>query len=291
MATKKTNWKELYTNLPDAAANALREARLQPEQVMEKSDGELLSIEGINDKALEAIRAEYPAKLVEAEKPAVKKEDKTEEKVEEKTEKAAPKKVRVRSGAYKTAIRRINKDQSYALKEALIALYKISAGRKVKTLEMHLNLIENGIRGEAKLPFSTGKQIRIEIFSDTTVTSLNANEVNFDVLLARPADMVKLARYAKLLGPKGLMPNPKNGTIIENPEHRAEDLKKGATFAYKSEPKSPLMHLTVGKIDQNLGELEANIKAIVSAITARKIKSAFLKTTHSPSIKLDMGSI
>lgn len=288
MATKKTNWKELYTNLPDGIANILRDARMKPEQISEKSDGELMSLSGINDAALETIRAEYPANLVEAEKPVVKNEE-TEEATEEKT-KSAPKKVRVRSGAYKTALKRINSDKTYALGDALVALQKITAGRKVKTLEMHLNLFDNGIRGEAKLPFSTGKQIRIEIFSDKTITSLNANEVNFDILLARPADMVKLARYAKLLGPKGVMPNPKNGTIVENPEARAEDLKKGATFSFKSEPKSPLMHLSVGKIDQDLKELEANIKAIISAVNARKIKAIFLKTTHSPSIKLEFTS-
>ena len=156
---------------------------------------------------------------------------------------------------------------------------------------MHLNLIETGVRGEAKLPFSTGKEISIEIFSYSTIAKLNANQLDFDMLLTRPADMAKLAKYAKLLGPKGLMPNPKNGTISENPEKRAEELKKGATFAYKSEPKSPLMHLNLGKINQDLIQLEANITAVITAITARKIKAAFLKTTQSPSIKLDLSSL
>jgi large subunit ribosomal protein L1 len=288
MATR-TNWKTIYSELPDHVAEALRTARVKPEQLTEKTDGEILSIEGINDTALEAIRAQYPAKIVEDKKetPTETKEEIAETK-KPKKEKIAPKKIRTRSKRYQALNKKIDKTKTYDLKTAVDLLKKLSASRKQNTLELNLNLTDSGIRGEAKLPHSTGKQIKIEIFSDSTIAKLNANETDFDLLLARPADMAKLARYARLLGPKGLMPNPKNGSISDNPEKRAEDLAKGATMSYKSEAKFPIMHLSFGKITQDENHLAENIKSLINTLGPKKVKSAFLKTTQSPSLKLDI---
>lgn len=287
------NWKTIYSELPDHIAEALRKARVKPEQLSEKADGEILSIEGINDTALEAIRTQYPAKIVENKKEAATetKAPVTEtKKPKEKEKKATPKKNRTRSKRYQTTIKKIDKTKTYDLETAIETLKKISASRKQNTLELHLNLIESGTRGEAKLPHSTGKQIKIEIFSDSTIAKLNANQTDFDLLLARPTDMAKLARYAKLLGPKGLMPNPKNGSISDNPEKRAEDLAKGATISYKSEAKFPIMHLSFGKITQDETHLTENIRSFMNTLGLKKVKSAFLKTTQSPSLHLDLTS-
>lgn len=291
MATK-TNWQELYTDLPEHVAEALRAARVKPEQLTAKADGELLSIQGINDTALEAIREKYPVASVEEQPQEVKKETKkASKKAVKKEEKEATKtKARRRSKRYQAAIKNTDRVKTYSLTDALEILKKIS-NTKSKTLEAHLNLLEKGIRGEARLPYSTGKQAIVEVFSDDTVAKLNANQVDFDILLARPADMPKLARFAKLLGPKGLMPNPKNGTVTDKPEARAEELKKGATMAYKSEAKFPLMHLSFGSLDQEPEHITANIKATLNAIGVKKIKNAYLKTTQSPSVKLDLNSL
>ena len=133
--------------------------------------------------------------------------------------------------------------------------------------------------------------IRIEIFSDQTVTALNNNQFNFDVLLATPADMPKLAKYAKVLGPKGLMPNPKNGTVVTDPAARAKQMSSGATVAFKSEPKFPIIHLSLGKTSQKAEELTANLTTILREIGVTKIKSAYLTSTQTPSLKLDLSSL
>jgi len=103
--------------------------------------------------------------------------------------------------------------------------------------------------------------------------------------------MPKLAKFAKVLGPRGLMPNPKSGTVTDNPEKRAKEISAGATIAYKTEPKFPIIHLVLGKTSQKAEELTANLTTILKEIGAAKIKSAYLTTTQTPSLKLDLSSI
>lgn len=290
MATK-INWQTIYSELPDHVAQALRAVRIRPEQLTDKTDGEILSIEGINDTALEAIRAQYPAVITKEKKAVITKKEKEPTPTKSKKSKTTIAKTRSRSHRYQFAAKKIDKTNNYSLTNAISTLKTINTHKKPNTLEIHLNLTETGIRGEAKLPYSTGKQIQIEIFSDSTIAKLNAQQIDFDLLLARPADMTKLARYAKILGPRGLMPNPKNGSISDNPEKRAKDLAKGATISYKSESKFPLMHLSFGKITQDEKHLSENIKTLINTIGLKKIKSAFLKTTQSPSIPIDLNQL
>ena len=201
-----------------------------------------------------------------------------------------PRQVYGRSKRYKVLAKKINRNLSYAPQAALEQIIA-SAASKDRGLDLHVNTLETGLRGEIKVPFSTGKTIRIEIFSDQTVTALNNNEFNFDVLLATPADMPKLAKYAKVLGPKGLMPNPKNGTVVTDPAARAKQMSSGATVAFKSEPKFPIIHLSLGKTSQKAEELTANLTTILQEIGVAKIKSAYLTSTQTPSLKLDLSSL
>ena len=103
--------------------------------------------------------------------------------------------------------------------------------------------------------------------------------------------MPKLARYAKILGPKGLMPNPKSGTVTADPEGRAKQLSAGATITYKTEPKFPIIHVTLGKTSQNIDELTANLTALLKEIGLTKITTAYLTANQTPSVKLDLSSI
>jgi len=96
--------------------------------------------------------------------------------------------------------------------------------------------------------------------------------------------MPKLAKYAKILGPRGLMPNPKAGTITDNPEELAKKLA-GKT-SWKTEAKAPLIHLTIGKVSQPEHQLEENFKALVAAIGQKNIKKAVLAPTMGPGIKI-----
>ena len=289
--TTRTNWKELYQDLPEKVAVVLREKRVKPEQLTAKTDGEILAL-GLSDTDLETIRAKYePVSVEKTGEPSValaKAGSSDAPSVSTSHWSKYPRRVHGRSTRYKALVKKINRNQSLTPQTALELLIAAAAN---KGIDLHVNTLETGLRGEVKVPFSTGKTIRIEIFSDQTVTALNNNEFNFDVLLATPSDMPKLAKYAKILGPKGLMPNPKNGTIVTDPVARAKQMSSGAAIAFRSEPKFPIIHLSLGKTSQKVDELTANLTTILREIGVEKIKSAYLTSTQTPSIKLDISSL
>ncbi len=101
--------------------------------------------------------------------------------------------------------------------------------------------------------------------------------------------MPKLTKYAKILGPKGLMPNPKTGTITDNPKELAKQMANKTQF--KTEAKAPLIHQVIGKVDFKPRELEANFKALTEAIGINKIKKAVITSTMGPGIKINLTSI
>ena len=102
--------------------------------------------------------------------------------------------------------------------------------------------------------------------------------------------MPKLARVARVLGPKGLMPNPKNGTVTPKPEEAAKKFE-GGQMNFKTEAKFPLLHLSVGKLSFGEQKLAENIKAAIAAVNSKKIKNVTLKSTMSPGLKLDLASV
>lgn len=292
---KKIIWDSLYNDLPTHVAVALRAARIKPEQIVSKEDGELMAIEGIKEEDVNSIRAIYNTDSVviptKEEKEAEAKEEAKEE-IEEVAEKVAKKIVaRKRSNKYKAMAKQVKKDELYAVKDAVETLAKLAAKTKLKTIELHLNTRETGLRGELKLPHSTGKDVKIAIFSDELALKIAANQIDFDMLLCTPADMPKIARFAKFLGPKGLMPNPKSGTVTEHPEERAKQLASGGTLPYKTEAKFPLIHLNLGSITQNSDDLVDNITESIRSIGVTKIKSAYVSCTHTPSVKLAISNI
>ena len=97
--------------------------------------------------------------------------------------------------------------------------------------------------------------------------------------------MVKLAKVAKILGPRGLMPNPKNGTIAAKPEEVAKKFE-GGQLNYKTEAKAPIIHLTVGKMSFGPEKLTENIEAFIAAIKKPNIVNVTLKSTMSPGLKI-----
>jgi len=285
----KINWNDLYNDLPTHVAVALRNARLKPEQLIKKEDGELMAIEGIKEEDVNSIRAIYNSET------ATKATKEAEmETVEAVAEVAVAKKViapHKRSSKYKRMAKSVKKDELYAIADAISTLSEISKNTKLKTVELHLNTRETGLRGELKLPHSTGKVVRIAIFSDKVAADVNSGKIDFEILLATPGDMPKLARLAKVLGPKGLMPNPKSGTVTDNPEKRAAELAAGGTLPYKTEAKFPIIHLALGSITQNSSDLAENIIEAIKGVGLSHIKNAYLSCTHTPSVKLHIGTL
>jgi large subunit ribosomal protein L1 len=286
----KIIWKNLYNDLPTHVAEALRAARLKPEQIVAKTDGELMAIEGIKEEDVNSIRAIYNTDSLPQINEAVAKDATSEEtaQVTEKPKKAI--KPRRRSKKYSLMAKGLSRENTHEVKEAVEILGKLAKSSKLKTVELTINTLSTGLRGEVKLPHSTGKEVRIAIFSPETEEKINSGKLDFDMLLATPADMTKLARYAKVLGPKGLMPNPKSGTVTDNPEKRAKELISGGTLPYKTEAKSPIIHLALGSITQNEQDLIDNISETLKSIGQTKIKSAFLSCTHTPSVRLGLSS-
>ena len=183
----------------------------------------------------------------------------------------------------------VSKERKYKLSDALDTLKKFKKSAFDETVELHLNVKEKGISGQIALPHGTGKQLRVKIADDAILAEVEKGKIDFDILVATPAMMPKLAKVARVLGPKGLMPNPKAGTVTDKPEEAVKKLSAGQVN-FKTESVAPIIHLSVGKVSFEDKKLEDNIKMAVKTIGREKIDAITLKSTMSPAIHLDVIS-
>lgn len=207
---------------------------------------------------------------------------------EEVKTKKKSKKSKDRSKKYQAAKDLVNKTKSYSPKEAFELLKKISLAKFGGSVEVHLNVIGKDLSGEAKLPHFKGKEIRVAIFDEELLEEIKGGKINFDVLLATPADMPKIMPLAKILGPKGLLPNPKNGTIVPDPKTAKAKFSSGG-LRYKTEKEFPIIHTVIGQINQPVEELTENLEFLVKAINPKNIKKAYIKSTMSPSLMVSLS--
>jgi large subunit ribosomal protein L1 len=204
-------------------------------------------------------------------------------------------KAKERSAKYKTASAMVEESKQYSLSEALDLVEKTHMAKFDETVELHINTTQS-LNGSVTLPHGTGKSTRVAILNpnkdtagaDALLKEIESGKINFDILVATPDAMPKLAKVARILGPKGLMPNPKNGTVTPNPEAAAEKYA-GGHMTFKTESKAPVLHLSVGKLSFGKTKLEENIKAAFKAIDMKNMKRVTLKSTMSPGIKLQLG--
>lgn len=215
---------------------------------------------------------------------------KTEEKGEEKKKGVSATSKKVRSEKYLAKAAKRDKSQQYKLAEAVEMLPSLGLGSFDETVELHINTNTSGLSGTLSLPHGTGKQTRVAIATDALIAEIEKGTINFDVLVAEPMMMPKLAKVAKVLGPRGLMPNPKNGTVSPKPEEVAKKFE-GGQVNYKTEAKFPILHLSVGKVSFGPEKLSANIKNAIQTIQKANIKNVTLKSTMSPALKLDLTSL
>ena len=134
------------------------------------------------------------------------------------------------------------------------------------------------------LPHDFGKTRKVVVANDELIEKLKKGQTDFDVLLATPAMMPKLVAFARLLGPKGMMPNPKNGTLIKT-EKEAEKFS-ASVRTIKTEKSQPVIHTSVGKLSMSESDVAENIQAVIDAITKPNIARVFFKSTMSPVVKL-----
>ncbi|MFZ3301138.1 MAG: hypothetical protein WA152_00305 [Microgenomates group bacterium] len=194
---------------------------------------------------------------------------------------------KVRGKKYLESKGKVSRTTLYKTEDAIKAVKESSYSKFDGTMELHLVVKKAGVNVQTTLPYSTGKQKKIEIADDKTLAKLKEGKVDFDLLLATADMMPKLAMFARLLGPKGLMPNPKNGTVIKS-EKDAEKFK-GNLITLKTEREAPIVHTSFGKVSQKDEELVKNAEAILSALGGSKtIIRAFMKSTMSPSVKIQI---
>ncbi len=179
----------------------------------------------------------------------------------------------------------VDKTKIYSLSEALDLLVKLQRGKFDETVELHINTLIPGISGNITLPHGTGKKTKVAIATDALIAEIEKGTINFDILVAEPQMMARLAKVARILGPKGLMPNPKNGTITPNPEEVAKKYE-GGLISFKTEAKNPLLHLTVGKVSFGKEKLTENIEDLLKAVKKANVVNVTLKSTMSPGIKI-----
>ncbi len=194
------------------------------------------------------------------------------------------KKKRVRSKKYLSALSKVDKKKLYPLPEAVKLLKEISYSKFDGSIELHIVVKKTGISANVRLPYSFGKKKKVEIANESTIKNLKEGKIDFDILLATPEMMPKLIPYAKILGPKGLMPNPKTGTLIKN-EKEAEKFM-GNFLTLKTEKEAPIIHTVVGKVSQKDEEIIQNVQAVINALEKKQILKIYMKSSMSPSLKI-----
>lgn len=234
--------------------------------------------------------ADLSAKALEEEAIIEEKAKKLEKEIKTKAkETKKAKKEKKRGVKYQMAAKKIKPDMLYPLNEAVKLLQSTSISKFKGSVDVHLVVRKAGLKGEIEFPHPTGKKQNIRIADEKLLKELAKGKIDFTLLIATPQMMPKLMKFGKILGPKGLLPNPKNGTISDKPEIVAKKL--AAKAQYKTEAKAPLIHLKIGKIDQKESELVANFKALIEAVGRRNIQKAVIAPTMGPGIKINLAPL
>lgn len=261
--------------------------------------------------------AKAQAEVAEKEAKAAKKAE-----VSKETEKKVAKKPRVKKYTknQKAARELIEVGKLYGLKEAVELLPSLSKVKFDATAEIHVTLnidprqADQIVRTNSILPAGTGKSVKLAVIAsekDAAAAKLagadmtDAEEItkqiskekfDFDVLIATPDKMGELGKLAKVLGPKGLMPSPKNGTVTAEPAKAVEEFKKGKV-EIKNDANG-VVHVAFGKLSFKPEDLYKNAKAVIKALSSSKpsgvkgvfIRNMFISSSMSPSIKLDYAA-
>ncbi|USN96085.1 MAG: 50S ribosomal protein L1 [Candidatus Nomurabacteria bacterium] len=220
---------------------------------------------------------------------------------------------------YRKVAELVEKGKVYSLQDALELATKTNPTKFDASVELHVRLgvdprqADQNIRATVSLPHGTGKTVRVAVFApesehaaakkagadvvgdDDFLKQLEKEELNFDILVSTPQYMPKLGKYARLLGPRGLMPNPKSGTVSANVGKAVEEAKAGRV-EYRVD-KQAIVHIGIGKVSFGTEKLVQNATAFVDSLKSQKpsslkgsyVKSTSVTTTMGPGIKVDAG--
>jgi large subunit ribosomal protein L1 len=178
--------------------------------------------------------------------------------------------------------------KEHQVEEAIELTKKLSYSKFDGTITLDIKMAkakkgEEAIRGTIKLPNPTGKSQNVVIASEEVIEQIKKGKTDFDILLTTPEMMPKLAQVAKILGPKGKMPNPKDGTVVADPAEAAKEIEM--TVRYRMDAGRNL-HIAVGKVSHDSAKLTENVRAVLKALAHLKKDSATLSPTMGPGVKI-----
>lgn len=221
----------------------------------------------------------------------------------------------------KENFQKIDSNFHYNLEDSIKLLKKTATAKFIESVELHANLninpkyADQQLRATVTLPNGIGKKIRIAVLvsesrineiktinnadiigDEDLIKEITAGNINFDLLITTPDMMPKLAKLGRILGPKGLMPSPKSGTVTTSIESTLNEFKKGK-FEYKAD-KTGIVHVNFGKSDFSEDQLTENLQALYKSIEQNRptgvkgkfFKSLYVSTTMGPSIKVNLES-
>lgn len=222
--------------------------------------------------------------------PAEGEEAKSAEAPERRREKVG--KAKIRSKRYQEVVVLIDPIKKYEVAEAIDLVKKTSLTKFGGNVEVHLRMLAKtgkpeSLRGFIQYPHPTGKKLEIIVLDEKVITEIEkTGKAAADIYLATPAIMPRVAKLAKILGPKGKMPNPKSGTITNNPEKTMKELS-GGQVEYKTDSFGNI-HQVIGKVSAEPKVLEENLKALLSALPVDRIVSINLCATMGPGVKVQI---
>jgi len=221
---------------------------------------------------------------------------------------------------YQEAVKLLDRTKAYEPQEAIELTRKMAHARFDETVELHLRMgvdprnASQQVRGVALLPYGLGKKVRILVFAegeaeriakeagadfaggDELIKKVEGGWLDFDMAMAIPDMMGKVGKLGKILGRRGLMPNPKSGTVVsaDNLPRAIEDARKGRV-EFKLD-RAAIIHVPLGKVSFDGDKLMGNLVAVIEAVVKAKpsgakgqyVKTASLVTTMGPGIKLDL---
>jgi large subunit ribosomal protein L1 len=220
------------------------------------------------------------------------------------------------SKRYKESEKSIDRDKAYQLREAISTLKKMASPKFDGSVDLHYSLnvdskkSDQMVRGTVVLPHGTGKKIRVAVFckgehekmakeggadyigANELIDKVSAGFMDFDCVIATPEMMKDLSKLGKVLGPRGLMPSPKTGTVTNDIKKAIDDVKKGKV-EFRVD-KQGGVHLAVGKLSFDQDKLYDNANAVIEALNDAKpstvkgkfVRSLYISASMNPGLKL-----
>jgi len=226
-----------------------------------------------------------------------------------------------KSKRLRAALEKVDRMRNYPIDEAVATIKEVANTKFDESVEMAVNLgvdprhADQMVRGSVNLPHGTGKHVRVAVFAkgekadearaagaekvgaEDLAEEIQAGNLDFERCIATPDMMPLVGRLGRILGPRGLMPNPKLGTVTQNVAEAVE-AAKGGQVTFRVE-KGGIIHAGIGKVSFSPEQLVANAKSLVDALNRARptgakgtyLKRAHLSSTMGPGIRLEVGSL